>query len=350
MTEPPAIKSIRHIEARKIRLADIIYDDSNPNHMTAAQRTALERTVDRYGFAMDPWVNIRPDGRYTCIDGEHRLRLLQNRGESKVTCKVFGVKPADISMLRQIANKLRGTHDKKADAEEIRKIFDAGELANFSGMIATKQDDFERLLDKYDMAADDKAKAAEPPAKPKSKAGQIYQCGPHRIMCGDSTNPEHLKSLIGDSLIDCIMTDPPYGIDVSGKYDSLTKYDGCDRNHDDMKNDARPGNDYAQFFAAALSRVPLARNNSIYVWMADRRAYDLFQAWEAVGITFHQTLIWHKTSTVLSHTDYQSQHESCHYGFKGTHRFYAGRDESDTYTHKVSPNKDHPSPRNRSKS
>lgn len=37
----------------------------------------------------------------------------------------------------------------------------------------------------------------EPPAKPKSKLGQIYQLGRHRLMCGDSTKPEDVKKLVG---------------------------------------------------------------------------------------------------------------------------------------------------------
>lgn len=37
----------------------------------------------------------------------------------------------------------------------------------------------------------------EPPAKPKSKLGQIYQLGRHRLMCGDSTKVKDVKKLMG---------------------------------------------------------------------------------------------------------------------------------------------------------
>lgn len=37
----------------------------------------------------------------------------------------------------------------------------------------------------------------EIPEEPKSKVGQIYQLGRHRLMCGDSTNPEMVKKLVG---------------------------------------------------------------------------------------------------------------------------------------------------------
>lgn len=37
----------------------------------------------------------------------------------------------------------------------------------------------------------------EPPEDPKSKLGQVYQLGRHRLMCGDSTKPEDVKTLMG---------------------------------------------------------------------------------------------------------------------------------------------------------
>ena len=43
----------------------------------------------------------------------------------------------------------------------------------------------------------------EPPEEPKSKLGQIYQLGRHRLMCGDSTNPEMVKKLVGGCNVTC---------------------------------------------------------------------------------------------------------------------------------------------------
>jgi len=50
----------------------------------------------------------------------------------------------------------------------------------------------------------------EVPAEPKSKRGQIYQLGNHRIMCGD-TNTDY-KKLLGDKKADLLLTDPPYNL------------------------------------------------------------------------------------------------------------------------------------------
>lgn len=45
----------------------------------------------------------------------------------------------------------------------------------------------------------------EPPAEPKSKLGDIYQLGRHRLMCGDSTNLKDVKQLTGGSWWICFL-------------------------------------------------------------------------------------------------------------------------------------------------
>ena len=54
------------------------------------------------------------------------------------------------------------------------------------------------------------------PENPKSKLGDIYKLGRHRLMCGDSTNPDMVKELMGGELADMLLTDPPYGVDYEG--------------------------------------------------------------------------------------------------------------------------------------
>jgi len=55
----------------------------------------------------------------------------------------------------------------------------------------------------------------EPPKKPKSQRGEIYQLGRHRLMCGDSTIEDDVSALMGGEKADMVFTDPPYGIDIN---------------------------------------------------------------------------------------------------------------------------------------
>jgi DNA modification methylase len=56
----------------------------------------------------------------------------------------------------------------------------------------------------------------EPPVEPKTKLGDMWQIGPHRILCGDSLNKENYQKLTQGSKVDAVVTDPPYGISIVG--------------------------------------------------------------------------------------------------------------------------------------
>jgi DNA modification methylase len=57
------------------------------------------------------------------------------------------------------------------------------------------------------------------PEEPKTKLGDIYQLGRHRLMCGDSTSIDAVEKLINGVVVDLVHTDPPYGINEKGMRD-----------------------------------------------------------------------------------------------------------------------------------
>ena len=62
----------------------------------------------------------------------------------------------------------------------------------------------------------DKDEIPEPPVEPKTKLGDIYQLGRHRLMCGDSTDLTTAKLLLNNKKPELWFTDPPYGINIVG--------------------------------------------------------------------------------------------------------------------------------------
>lgn len=54
----------------------------------------------------------------------------------------------------------------------------------------------------------------ELPEEPKTKLGDIYQLGRHKLMCADSTSFDNVHQILPDEVqVDIVYTDPPYGID-----------------------------------------------------------------------------------------------------------------------------------------
>ena len=56
------------------------------------------------------------------------------------------------------------------------------------------------------------------PEDPVSRMGDLWLCGPHRVLCGDATNSEAAARLLGDRQPILMVTDPPYGIELDSEW------------------------------------------------------------------------------------------------------------------------------------
>lgn len=143
----------------------------------------------------------------------------------------------------------------------------------------------------------------------KTKPGDIYQLGRHRLMCGDSTKEEDVNKLVDGADMDLLLTDPPYNVDYVGKTeDALT-----------IENDAFGSpEEFCEFLTKAFSNADshMKAGASFYIYFAGRFAAEVIQACKNVGFDPRHLLIWKKDSMVLGRSDYQYIHEPFIYGFK----------------------------------
>lgn len=141
------------------------------------------------------------------------------------------------------------------------------------------------------------------PEEPKSKLGQVYQLGRHRLMCGDSTNPDDVEKLMDGNLADMLLTDPPYNVDYEGSAGKI-------------KNDSMPDEDFREFLRLAFfcAKQSMKPGAAFHIWHADSEGYNFRGACRDVGLVVRQCLIWVKNSLVLGRQDFQWQHEPCLYG------------------------------------
>jgi transposase-like protein len=60
----------------------------------------------------------------------------------------------------------------------------------------------------------------EVPSEPRTRMGDIWQLGEHRIGCGDGRDVAFLRQIIGeDAAIDAAFLDPPYNVKINGHAD-----------------------------------------------------------------------------------------------------------------------------------
>lgn len=146
------------------------------------------------------------------------------------------------------------------------------------------------------------------PDEPKTKLGDIYILGNHRLMCGDSCSITDMEKLVNGRQVDMWLTDPPYNVAYEGKTkDALT-----------IQNDSMSNDGFRQFLRDAYVNADLVMKPGavFYIWHADSEGYNFRGAAFDAGWKVRQCLIWKKSTMVMGRQDYHWKHEPCLYGWK----------------------------------
>lgn len=215
-----------------------------------------------------------------------------------------------------------------------------GELAEWDFKLL--DDELQNILDidmgdfgfELDISEDEEVKEddfdEEVPEEPKSKLGQIYQLGRHRLMCGDSTNFESVKKLLGGVQADLLLTDPPYNVDYSSK--DFGGKDSKMRKNNQISNDKMTLDEFYKFLLSVFSNAKdnLKSGASFYIWFSDLATVEFNNAANNSGLMVKETLIWEKNNFVLGRQDYHHKHEPCLYGWvkDGSHSWYSDRKQT----------------------
>ena len=157
------------------------------------------------------------------------------------------------------------------------------------------------------------------PANPKAKLGDVYILGNHRLMCGDSTNPQHVDKLLNGTNPILMVTDPPYGVNYNPEWREEV-YKG-DRNTGKVLNDDR----YDWSDAYSLFTGDIA-----YIWHPASYTHKFAESIENNGFDLINLIIWNKQHFVLSRGDYHHKFEPCWYAVRKCqkHNWQGRRDQS----------------------
>lgn len=250
-----------------------------------------------------------PDGRGVVLAGNHQLQAARQLGWDRIAVVWVDDDDATASAYALADNRTAelGGYDDAALAALITQVadHDAALLAD----TGWADDAVAELLERVTPV-----ELPTPPADPDdvpdtapaiTAPGDVWQLGPHRVLCGDSTVLTDLERVLDGGLADIVWTDPPYGVSYTGKTaDALTiENDGADGLPSLLQGavgsilaGARPG---APVYVAA----PAGRQSIVFANALNDA--DLFR----------QRLVWVKDILVLGHSDYHYRHEDIYYGF-----------------------------------
>lgn len=289
--------------------SDLIPYDKNPRTISASQKDALKKSLKKFGLVEIPVI----DTDNKLVAGHQRLMALKLLGREnelidvRVPNRKLTKEEYDTYLLS--SNRIHG----EWDWDSLFKNFNQDILLE-SGF---EEFDFANFLANQDVENDDFDidKELKKIKIPKTKTGDIYQLGRHRLICGDSTNPETIKKLVDDKKVNLIYQDPPYNIGLS--YDKgiggKQSYGG---NVDDSKTDA----DFKGLIKSALTNgiSVCDKNYHVFTYCDQKYIWLLQTIYQELGIQNKRVCLWIKNnSTPTPQVAFNKQYEPCVYGTVG---------------------------------
>ena len=290
--------------------------EKNPRKNDEAVQYVAE-SIKQFGFK----VPIVIDKNNVIIAGHTRYKAAKKLKLKTVPCLIADdLTDEQIKAFRLADNKVAEFSEWDFDLLEL----ELKELENFDLDFDLTDFGFEDIFDGTEITAEeaeeDNIDDIELPKEPKSKLGDIYQLGNHRLMCGDSTSINDVELLMDNNLADMVLTDPPYNIDISN-----TK--GLKIKNDNMGDD-----EFFKFLSSAFFNLEksLKLGGAFYIWFATRESINFRQALNKNNLVVRQELIWNKNHMVIGRQDYQWKHEPCLYGWKDGAAHYFVDDRTQT--------------------
>lgn len=319
---------MKKLEVEYIETGQLQPYRNNAKIHTDEQIEQIAKSIQEFGMN-DP-IAVWKDNEI--IEGHGRLLACQKLGITEVPIiRLDGLTDEQRRAYMNVHNQLTMNtgFDIELLAKELGRI-EKIDMAKFGFDISSmEQEDGEVIEDDY----------TEPEQiQPKTKLGDVYRLGDHILMCGDSTNEEDVRKLIGGGQVDLVVTDPPYNVSLGTEAGHALRpseakqlhrrTDGLVIANDSWESDE----EFRGFLRSAFENAMMALRpgGAFYIWFASTRDFDFYEAAREAGMEIRQQLIWVKNVFALGRQDYQWRHEPCMYGWKegAGHYFINSRTES----------------------
>ena len=313
------------------KITDIKPYETNPRVNDQAV-SAVAASIREFGFRQP--IVVDEDG--VIIVGHTRWKAAQQLGLEKVPVHVAkDLTPAQIKAYRLADNKTADLSEWDLEllpielAELERMDFDL-DLIGFSG------DELAELMDPgVKDGLTDPDEIPEPPDEPTTQPGDLWVLGEHHLLCGDSSDPEHVDRLLDGAKIHLVNTDPPYNVKLEPRSNNAiaagnssfgdkqrrprrgktAKMRAKDR---PLENDFVSDEEFGRMLHAWFGNVArvLEPGRAFYVWGGYSNIGNYPPVLKACELYFSQTIIWVKQHPVITRKDFMGNHEWCFYGWR----------------------------------
>lgn len=298
----------------------------NPRTHAPEQVAQIASSIREFGFT-NP---ILVDAQGGVIAGHGRLLAAQQLGLSEVPVLVLDhlsevQKRAYVIADNKLA--LNAGWDEELLALELQDL----QLSEYDlDLTGFETEEIDHLIESLGNEAEgltEEDVAPEVPEDPVTRSGNLWVLGPHRLLCGDATDPAVVEQVLAGGLADMVFTDPPYNV----SYGSTPRRKGENRVAP-MANDSL-GSDFPRFLKAACTNMLAATKGALYICMASSELHTLQRAFIEAGGHWSTFVVWAKNHFTLGRADYQRQYEPILYGWReGTDHYWCGeRNQGDVW-------------------
>jgi len=188
----------------------------------------VAESIRRFGWGAP--ILARRDG--TIIAGHARYQAARKLGLDRVPVRRLDLDDDEAAALALADNKLveRSAWDDEGLADILRDLDEHGFDVESLGWSPEELEELRAPA--LDPAGGDEDDVPEPDeGEPVSRPGELYQLGPHRLVCGDATEPADWDRVLDGETPTLVLTDPPYGVEID--------YDGFDDTDEALRDLAR---------------------------------------------------------------------------------------------------------------
>lgn len=297
----------------------IPYSNNSRTH-SDSQIAQVAASIQEFGFT-NP---ILIDENKTVIAGHGRLLAAKKINLDQVpTITLHGLTEAQRKAYVIADNKLalNAGWDDQALQAELERL---QELDFNLDLIGFDVDELAKLLEPEQVEGlTDEDAVPDVPEDPVSREGDIWVCGNHRVMCGDSTNLDAVSKLLNGNKANLIFTDPPYNVAFNGRSGK----------HDVIKNDDLSESDFKHFITKVANTIKAINPDVYYIW-CNWKFYGILQT----CLDYKSCIVWAKNFFGMG-KGYRHQHEFCLFNGDVDHWI---KNESDLWEVKKDVNYVHP--------
>jgi site-specific DNA-methyltransferase (adenine-specific) len=322
------VKELRYVSPRELEDHPLQHK-IHPDH----QRSVMRGILEEIGIADVLLAYESPSsGRLVAIDGHLRKSL----GDTPWPTVILDLDDAEAAYMLAVGDEvtLLAQKDQEALARLLHEV-QSGDSAVQQMLSALAEREGIVPLGTPDMGHGGSGADVEPQLDRAAElceqwgtaVGQVWQCGVHRVLCGDCTDTAAVASLMGDTQVALVVTDPPYGVSYADKNAFLNTIGRANRIETPIVNDHLSKVQMQAVWKQAFSVMVemMAPGAVVYCFMPQGgdQMMMMMMMMEGAGIEPRHELIWVKNNHVLGRVDYAYKHEPILYAWKdGGHKFY----------------------------